>query len=268
MEAIIFKKYIMLIIVFVLLAPVLSFSSENAKWQWVKAGKMYEMLKEGSSLWLIDVRGLRAYDAEHIESSVNIPAAVIMHKNISKTKPLVLVDDSIGQKTAIETADTLSKNGYGKIFVLDGGILVWEIEGYPVVKNKFFVRGVTTEELKWALSSKAQLKVFDMRDKKDTQKGKIQGSETVSGSNVEERIEKLKKLLKKEDNKNIADKLKKQQTIVLVYSASENAETCTEKLLHNVKGDIRYLIGGYEAFIRGKDKEIKTVGSCPTCPGK
>lgn len=254
--------------VFIFLFSSSAFSSEKSNWQWVKAEKVHEMLKEGASLWLIDLRGSMAYEAEHIEGSVNIPASMIIYKNISKTKALVLIDDSIGQKTAMDTADMLVRNGYEKIYVLEGGIISWGVEGYPIVRIDSFVRGITTEELKRALSKKALVKIFDMRDEKDAKKSKIQDSELVPGSNIEERIEKLKKLLKKESNNDIAGKLQKEQTIVLVYSASENAETHTRKVMNDIKGDVRYLIGGYETFVRGKDKQMKTIGSCPTCPGE
>ena len=104
----------------------------------------------------------------------------------------------LGQRRAKAAAEILVKNGYVRVYVLDGGVIGWDIEGYPVAKSKPFVRGVTAEELNSALSSKVTLKVFDMRNKAEREKGVMRNSEHVDGNNINERIEKLKELLKKE----------------------------------------------------------------------
>lgn len=265
MEAVKHRKHA-LIIMLIILMPSLAFSVEKSGWHWIKAEKVHDMLKEGSGLWLIDVRSPLAFETEHIEGAVNISSAMLAHKKFPKNRAIILVDDSLGQKNAKAAAEILVKNGYVRVYVLDGGVIGWDIEGYPVAKSKPFVRGVTAEELNSALSSKVTLKVFDMRNKAEREKGFVRNSEHVDGNNINERIEKLKELLKKGEGRGLAGKLKKPQTIILVFSAAEDAEGLMSKIIWDKKSDVRYLIGGYESMAVKKGKDIKASGECPSCP--
>ena len=260
-------RFCILQYVFILLLSTSALSSDKSEWQWIGAERIQDMLKEGSGLWLIDVRSERAYEAEHIEGSVNISSASLACKKFPINKTLILVDDSIGQKMAREAAEELVKKGYERVYVLEGGIVSWELGGYPVVVNKSLIRGVTTSELKWAISNKIPLKIFDMRDTSEIEKGRIQNSEPVSGKDIHERVEKLKGLLKKGESKDLSNKLEKTQPVILVFSASEDAAGYIQEILRNTKSDVRYLIGGYEALI-AKEVKQKVTGDCPTCPGK
>jgi rhodanese-related sulfurtransferase len=224
------------------------------------------MLKEGSPLWLIDVRGLKAFQAEHIEGSVSVPSAALKYKKFPPNKKLIIVDDSLGQKSSRESAAMLVKNGYERVYVLDGGIVSWKSEGFPVVGKRPVVRGVTADEIRWAMETKIPVKIFDLTSSPG-RADSIRNSEPVSGKDVPERVEKLRELLKKGEGKGLSDRLKKPPAIVLVFSASEDAARLVEKIRLDSKGDVRYLIGGYEAFMAGKDKQAKAA-ACPTCPGK
>lgn len=250
-----------------LLHPVVAFPSDKSGWQWIGPERVHDMLKEGSALWLIDVRNEEAYKKEHIESSVNIPAASLAFKKFPLGRILVIIDDSLGIKAAKEAADILVKNGYEKVYVLQEGIASWKAGGYPVAETGPSIKGVAANELKWALSNKAPLKIFDMRDRSDIEKGKVSGSEPVAGKDIKERIENLRGLLKKREGKDISAKLKKPQTIVLVFSASEDIEKNMQEIMLDLKADVRYLIGGYETFAFDSNKHLKIGDSCPTCPG-
>jgi rhodanese-related sulfurtransferase len=225
-------------------------------------------LKEGSGLWLIDVRSAAAYEAVHIEGSVNIPAEALMHKKFPVQKTLILADDALGQKTAREAADALAKKGHERVYILESGITAWKAEGLPVVETTLSDRGVTAGDLKWAIAKSIRMKIYDLRDPEDRERGSIQNSEAVLGKNVGGRIEKLKGMLPSEEKKNLATRIKRAQPIVLIFPASEDGAMHTRKLLQNTKVDIRYLIGGYEAMIFDADQALKKIGSCPTCPGK
>lgn len=221
---------------------------------------MQSILKEGSGLWLIDVRGSNAYDTEHIEGSVNVPVNYLQYKKFPLNKWLVLVDDSLGLKSAKEAAEMLVKNGYESVYILEGGLTLWRFEGYPVVGQRALIRGVSADELKWAIQNEIPLTIYDMRGRQGPEKDKIQNSEPVSGNSINERVEKLKELLHNEENKDISNKLKKPRTIVLLLSGHEDAAGLIEKTLYDTKDDIGYLIGGYEAFMSGKDKQVKVPG--------
>ncbi|MDP3112631.1 MAG: rhodanese-like domain-containing protein [Thermodesulfovibrionales bacterium] len=256
------------ILLFVLLHPVVAFSSDKAKWQWIGPERVHDMLKEGSALWLIDVRNEEAYKKEHIESSVNIQAVSLAFKKFPRGRILVIVDDSLGIKAAKEAADILVKNGYEKVYILQEGIASWRAAGYSVADAGLSVKGVSANELKWALSNKVPLKIFDMRDKPEIENGKVSGSEPVAGKDIKERLENLRGLLKKREGKDLSAKLKKPQTIVLVFSASDDIEKKMQEIMLDSKADVRYLIGGYETFAFDSNKHLKMGDSCPTCPEK
>lgn len=267
MEAMRYKRLLMLMIFFVFFIPASAFAAEKSGWHWIKADKVQEMLKEGSGLWLIDVRNSMAYEAEHIEGSVNIAAVSLAYKKFPPKRTLIVADDSLGLKAAKEAAELLIKNGHERVYILEGGVIAWELDGYPFAKISPFIRGVNAEEFRWALSNKVALKIFDMRGAIEREKGKVQNSEPVEGNNISEKIERLKETLKKGQSKDLAGKLKKPRTVILVFSASEDAQGITEKLIRETKSDIRYLIGGYETMFAKKSKDLN-IGECPTCPAK
>jgi rhodanese-related sulfurtransferase len=190
------------------------------------------------------------------------------YKRYPAGRTLILVDDTLGQKTARETAGQLSEKGQERVYVLDGGIAVWELEGYPVVKEKPLARAVTKEELKWALANMVHLKIFDMRDASEREKGSIQGSLQVEGKDTPERLGNIRELLKKEAGTDIAKRLKKKTAVVLVFPETEDASGLTEKMLREVKADVRYLLGGYRTFAMDKMKQPRMSGSCPACPAQ
>ncbi len=244
-------------------------TAHAAAWQWIDGPRVQSKLKEGSGLWLIDVRNAAAYEAIHIEGSVNIPLDVLMHKKFPAQKTLILVDDALGQKSAREAADALAKRGQEQVSVLEGGIPAWRIEGLPLVESTTSVQGVTADELKWALAQLVPFKLYDLRNAGEREREQLQGSESVEGKTIVERVEKLKTMLAgNEKKKDLATRIKKPQPIVLVFSASDDAEGFTRKVLQGTRRDIRYLIGGYEAMISEKLRGQQTSGACPTCPGK
>ena len=241
---------------------------QAASWQWIDGPRVQGKVKEGSGLWLIDVRSSAAYEGVHIEGSVNIPATELLHKKFPVHKTLILVDDALGQKTAREAGDILVKHGRENVYILEGGITGWKTEGLPVVETASQDRGVTAADLKWAIAGSVPMKIYDLRDPQDIKRGPVQGSEAVVGKSVSERIEKLKGMFPREEKRNLAARIKPSQPVVLIFSASEDGAMQTQKLLRNTKTDLRYLIGGYEAMTSDVDRAVKTIGSCPTCPGK
>lgn len=256
------------IIPMILLWSTLSFA---AAWQWIDGQRVQNRMKEGTGLWLIDVRSAAAYEAVHIEGSVNIPAEALKFKKFPAQKTLILVDDALGQRDARKAAEALVKNGQERVSILEGGLALWKLEGLPLMESRATVRGVTADELKWALEHSALLRIYDLRDAKARKQGAVQKSEAVAGKTVAERVEKMKGLLatgKTQKKKDLAERMKKPEPVVLVFSASDDAEGYTRKIMQGVKADVRYVIGGYEATVSEKVRGQKTAGSCPTCPKK
>lgn len=260
-------KNIFIFVILVLLLLKWAPASAAPSWQWIDGQRVQNQITEGSSLWLIDVRSAAVYESGHIEGSVNIPAVALAHKKFGAQKTIILVDDSLGQKTAREAADTLIKNGHERVSVLEGGIVAWKTEALPLVERNPAVRGVTAAELKWALANSVPIKLFDLRDGKAQKLGALQNSETISAKTLDERVEKLKKILANDGKKkDLAARMQKMKPVVLVFAARDDAEAYTKKVLQAAKGDVRYLIGGYEALISDKLRKQQTSGICPTCP--
>src|SRR6266581_3880370 len=101
-------------------------------WQWMAPQRAFSLVKEGSGLWLVDVRSEPAFAEGHIEGAVHIPAGLLATKRLPQGKIIVLVDDSLGLRKGREAADVLLKNGHDKVFLLEGGLPAWRGERYPV----------------------------------------------------------------------------------------------------------------------------------------
>ncbi len=237
-----------------------------ASWQWISGNEVQSKMREGSSLWLIDVRSTDAFNALHIEGSVNIPAEALAHKKFPLQKTLIIADDVLGQRKAREAAEALAKKGHEHVLVLEGGIAGWKSEGLPVVEKEVLIRGVNAGDLKWALAQSVSLKLYDLRDPAERKAGALQNSEPVPGNSLAERLENLKALIR--GNHDLASRIKKSQPVVLVFPISADAEGYTQQLLLHAKADIRYLIGGYEAMTSDAARGLQTTGACPTCPKK
>ncbi len=274
----------MLVIYFVLsLIATPGFCGEKAAgWKFISPEKVYSLMKEGSGLWLVDVRGELSFNQEHIEGAINIPVSSIETKQLPKNKIIVLVDDSLGQKAAREAAEIASKKGYQKLFVMSRGVAGWRTEGYPTVGGMGIVplsKAVTKEELRWAIDSGIPVKIYDMRDSEAVKAGSMSGARTVEGNDLAARIDNLKKLLKKPtpltspSNKggklkgdDLSKRLEGPPTVVLVFSANDDSQSLADKAAFGAYGDVRYLQGGYETWAVKTEDRVKISGGCPTCP--
>lgn len=135
----------------------------------IKPSSVMNMIKEGSNLWLIDVRGEKDFNDSHIVSSINIPHSSLKFRKIPSNKLLVLVDNSLGLRRAYESAKYLTDKGFEKVFVLSGGIYSWRLSKYPFYQKKKVIKGVNAEDFLWALDNDVKVKVFDLRDEESYQ---------------------------------------------------------------------------------------------------
>lgn len=239
-------------------------------WKFISPEKVYSLIKEGSGLWLVDVRGALSFEEEHIEGSINIPGSSLEGRQFPKNKIIVLVDDSLGQRYAREAAGKIAGKGYQKVYVLDRGVAGWKMEGYPVVGQMGIVplsKAVSKEELKWAIDSGIPLKIYDMRDSETVKVGSVSGARMVEGNDINARIDNLKKQLKKpEKKKDLSKRLEGPPTVVLVLSANDDSQSLADRAAFGAYGDVRYLQGGYETWASKMDDRVKISEGCPTCP--
>lgn len=245
-------------------------SSFAASWQWISPQRVFSLMKEGSGLWIVDVRGETVFAEAHIEGAVHIPAEIIRTKRLPKAKIIVLVDDGLGLRKGREAADVLLKNGNEKVFLLEGGMPGWQGEGYPVAgigRGNLF-RGVVPDEIRWAAENRVQLRILDLRDKDEQASGAVPQAVAVEGKNLSERLEKVRKMLIAGEKKGLTAKLEKPVSTVLVFPMATDPRPVLEGSFRGIAGDIRFLEGGYAAWNAKPDKKITAArGGCSTCPG-
>lgn len=250
----------------VLALPVLSFA---ANWQWMAPQRVTALLKEGSGLWLIDVRNESAFNESHVEGAMLIPADFLATKRLPKGKIMVLVDDSLGLRKGRGAAEILQKNGHDKVFLLEGGLYAWVSEGYPLAgtgSGRTF-RSVMPDDIRWAQEHQIPLKVLDVRDPGEQVQGPVQQAQAVEGKSLAERLEKVKEMLTRDGKKGLAAKLEKPVTTIIVFPTATDARPVLEHYFRGVPGDVRYLAGGYAARAAKPDRNlISARGTCPTCP--
>jgi rhodanese-related sulfurtransferase len=244
--------------------------SGAAGWQWLAPQRVAAMVKEGSGLWLIDVRNEAVFTSGHIEGALNIPASILGTKRLPKGKIIVLVDDSLGMRRGRDVAEILLKSGQDKVFLLEGGIPAWKNEGYPFAgkagPQKFLI--VMPDDVAWAQQNRVPLRIFDLRDKVEQTQGPVAQALTVAGKTLADRLDKVRGMINSGGPKGLAAKLEKPATSILVFPTASDPQLLLERSLRGVAGDVRYLEGGYAAWAAKPNKNIDTVGACPTCPGK
>jgi rhodanese-related sulfurtransferase len=244
-------------------------ASAASNWQWIDSARVERMTREGSSFMLIDVRGAGGYEGLHIEGSLNIPAQELKQKTFPPQRMIVLVDDALGQKEAREAADALAGKGRERVFVLAGGVSEWKRQGLPVVDGGGGARGVSAAELAWAQSQGVSTRLFDLRDASARKQSALPASEAVVGKTMDDRLHSLADLLTRGEKRGLSARMQQPAPAVLVFAASDDGEQLTRRVLRDVRMDVRYLIGGYEAMkFDAKGGHLPVLGACPTCPGK
>ncbi len=258
------------VFVLLLLAPGAAFCKGGVSPGLVMPEKVYSLMKQGSGMWLVDVRSPADYEKCHVQGAINIPAEELGFKSLPKEKLVVLVDDSLGCMKAGEAASLLTSRGFGKVFVLDGGLYGWEMMGYPMAGSDpagfgLTVRPVTADELKAALKKGLPIRIYDMRG--EVKGGGIPGSKAVAGADLNARLGNVSRMIKKSAGSGLASRLRGPVQVVLVFSARDDAAGALRMLPSNGAADVRYLLGGYEAMnaVSGRMVSSNSV-NCPVCP--
>jgi len=236
--------------------------------QWISPQRVHHLLKEGSGLWIVDVRSPATFENGHIESAVNIPVDVLKHKHLPKAKMIVLADDSLGLRDSCKAADMLRAKGYGKVFVLDGGVRLWRSESLPWNgKNNASLHPVSWDELTWAFSNSVPFRLADLRDRDEQRRGPVKGAVVIAGNTLAEKLKKLKMDLSAAPSGRLARKLEKPQVVVLVLPSSRSSLDAAGNALRGVNAELHYLDGAYPLWVaREKLKPLPGAEVCRTCP--
>jgi len=241
-----------------------------AGWHWMQPSMLQSIMKEANGTWLLDVGSPNMFERAHVGGAVNVSLSDIENKGYSKNKVYVLIDTGLGRRLSREAAHWMAAAGYDNVYILHGSPFDWEREGIPVVREK---SGISTEvyprDLLWAMDNGAHLKVIDLRSKRFSKAGEIPSSLSIDGGSFEKRFETLVKEYSLQ--RKLSERINGPETLVLVFPKDRDAAFYTEKAVMMTMRDIRYLMGGYEAFARvasGSVGKTKTVGVCGTCGAK
>ncbi len=229
-------------------------------------GQVRDLMREGSRMWLIDVRAPSAFEMGHIEGAVNIPHNVLAVKRFPKKRMLVLVDNSLGLLDATKAAMILSGNGQERVYVMTGGLRGWTGAGYGLVGEVGFGSSmVRPEQLAGARKQGVVVNVYDLREEEEAGRYPVAGAIRPTGEGFEGKLGGVLAKIKEEAGKSPKMKLNESASAVLVFPAAVDARSIYRKYLKNLRSEIRVMEGGY---LGAKSGEITTVSNkegCPTC---
>lgn len=250
-------------------ATIIPTLAEASQWQWVKPQRLNALLKDGSGLWLVDVRSPAAFCAQHIEGAMNLPVELLAARKLPTQKMVVLVDDALGLRDARVAAAKLERNGHARVFILEEGLEAWNREGFPMVGSEARpIRGVLPQELAWARDNGVRLLLFDLRGRQERIEFPIAGARPVEGKDLAAQLKTVGRQLRKKEPANLADKLESSVTTILVFPRGVDARTEMLRARRDISGDVRYLDGGYAAWLVKPERKIMGApASCPSCPG-
>lgn len=85
----------------------------------------------------VDIRSARDFSKGHIAGSENVTAAEIKQGKIQridkdKGRPVIVVGRDKFDSDCFHSARLLKKQGFSKVFTLDGGITQWSTENLPL----------------------------------------------------------------------------------------------------------------------------------------
>ena len=255
------------ILTLILLAPLVASAADV---QTITPQRVMAMMKEGSGLWLVDLRNSVAYGELHPEGAVNVPFEELTVRRLPSSKPLVLVDDSLGLRKARQGAELLVGKGYEKVYLLEGGLPGWQGQGLPTAGSSVMrrFRRVTLADIRWAQDNRIFVKLYDIRNSEEATRAPLQGAELVTEGNVADRLAKVGALLTS------SGAATKQGTAlpppaVIIFPTESEPETMLAKAARFLPGDVRYLEGGQVVWSRipEEKRNVRSLNSCPTCPG-
>lgn len=200
----------------------------------VSADQVRRWQAEKRSFYLVDVRPVQIFIRKHIEGAINIPAFIVAKKGLARDKDIVLYDNGIGTVDANEAADTLAAAGYGKVFLLDGGLARWEASNLPLkllsgVLDSKLVEFITALELSRAMNASLPMVLVDLRERALFKSGSIPGAIQVDPAALQ----------------SFSTGWQTNSLIVLFDNGNAESERQAEQLRRAGFKMVRYLYGGF-----------------------
>lgn len=181
---------------------------------WKKAGNMVltpasylkEAIDKDIPTVIIDVRPTKDAKKEHIKGAVSIPLMDIKTtKNkfpADKKAPIVIYSDN--EKASANAFKVIRGWGYANTSALGGGIGAWKNAGNPLESDKLSTQivyvakpvpgSISIKEFKTVVETKPVDKlILDVREVKETAKGKLTGSLNIPASEISSRLSDIPK---------------------------------------------------------------------------
>ena len=141
----------------------------------VTAAELQNLLKEGETVAIVDIRGRGDFIAGHIPNAINIPAAVIKYKQLPPLGRVIVCGDGIDTADATAAASVLNQKSGIDAEILDGGYPSWAELKYPNTRKvgiaRQMFRYITYEKLRRAAGADHGMVLVDMRRVRGRQKG-------------------------------------------------------------------------------------------------
>lgn len=233
--------------------------------------RAYELLKQGSGFWLVDVRSPAEFGGCHIEGSMNLPLEELPHRAIPSGKLVVVVDDSLGGLRAFQAVSLLRDKGVENVFVLDGGLYAWAGAGCPLAGEnaagrRYMPSKITADELREAQARGVDMELYDLCGDRELSEKVFPGANYIEGTDLDARLEKLAAMLSAHVGRSMPDELEKKPCIVLALPPGVDAGRVMQVSRLDV-GDVSYLPGGYGAVTATPGRmTVKNTDGCSTCP--
>lgn len=96
-------------------------------------GKLQREMRFGTYT-VIDLRNLSSYNEAHIDRALHIPLEELPDRmgELDGNKNIVLYDLMMTESGSLAAAMYLYNRGFTKVFVLEGGLQKWYLDGYPI----------------------------------------------------------------------------------------------------------------------------------------
>ena len=200
----------------------------------ISADQVRQWQADRKAFYVVDVRPAQLFLRKHIEGAINIPAFAVAMKGLARDKDIVLYDKGIGTVDAKEAADRLAAAGYGKVYLLDGGLAVWEAANLPLklqsgVLDTKLVEFITATELSRAMHDNLPMTLVDLREPALFKSGSIPGAVNANASTLP----------------SLSSGWRKSGLIVLFDNGNAESERQAEELRRAGFKMVRYLYGGF-----------------------
>lgn len=132
-------------------------------------GQLQEMLEQGSSVTMIDIRNSDIYREGHIPGAISIPAAIISKKQLPPVGSVVVYGDGIRTDLTLEAVNALNTRRGIQAEMLEGGFSAWEALGLPTTHQGGFreerLTYLSYQELEKVAAANPDLVLVDMRSR-------------------------------------------------------------------------------------------------------